>query len=243
MYKKRIGGNERMFTKDVGDTKKFNQEGGMNHFRGNTIVSNLYLNPNVMNAIQQIQEGYRKLPWVHKYHLMPECSIHMTVFELLCHYNRTSECWSKDLPLDAPIEETDEFFDQQLKSVDMIHSFKMKPLSVKGTNLAVTPTDDRTRILLENFRNQLTEATGVRFPNHDTYQFHISFGYKLQDLLPEEQLAVDQLNEQLYTNVISKMDDVEIQAVDYTVFEDMSEFVPYSEQARTELKSRKYPSL
>ncbi|MNZ85969.1 hypothetical protein D3C78_1047770 [compost metagenome] len=194
-----------------------------------------------MNAIKQIQAGYRNLPWVHKYHLMPEGSIHMTVFELLCHYNRTPECWSNNLSLDAPIEETDVFFHQQLKNVDMIHSFKMKPLSVKGTNLSVEPSDEQTRVMLEEFRNKLTEATGVKFPNHDTYQFHISFGYKLQDLLPEEQLAVDELNEKLLTDVISKMDYVDIKVVDYTVFEDMSEFVPYSEQARKELKLRKYP--
>ncbi len=236
-------GGKVMFTANVGTGKKFNQEGGMNHFPGNTIVSNLYDNPAVMNVITQIQEEYRSLPWAHKYHLMPEGSIHMTVFELLCHYNRTPELWSKALPLDAPVVETDAFFARRLDPIEMISGFKMKPLSIKGTNLSVKPSDENTRILLRNFRELLAEATGARFPNHDTYEFHISFGYKLQELLPEEQLEMDQLNEKLSREIVSNMDLIEIKAVDYTVFEDMSEFVPYSEQARAELKQRKYPNL
>ncbi|MGF7049832.1 hypothetical protein J2T13_004355 [Paenibacillus sp. DS2015] len=231
-----------MFTNNVGPEKKFNERGGMNHFPGNTIVSNLYNNPMVMEAIRQIQAAYRNLPWADKYHFMPEGSIHMTVFELLCHYNRNLDSWSKDLSLTDPIEKTDIFFYQQLKHVDIMDCFEMKPLSIKGTNLAVSPNDENTGVMLQDFRNKLTEVTGVSFPNHDSYEFHISFGYKLQELLPEEQVIVDQLNEKLYNDVVSKMDCVDIKKVDYTVFEDMSEFVPYSEQARNELKLRKYPT-
>ena len=157
-----------MFTVNVGSGKKFNHEGGMNHFPGNTIVSNLYEDPAVMDVIHRIQEGYRSLPFAYKYHLMPEGSIHMTVFELLCHYNRTPECWAKDLLLDAAVEETDVFFHQRLQSLEMIQGFQMKPISVKGTNLSVIPSSENVRVTLENFRNLLAEVTGVRFPNHDT---------------------------------------------------------------------------
>lgn len=231
-----------MFTSVVGKNQKFNEKGEISYFPGNTIVGNLYHNRVVVDTIQRIQEGYRNLSFAHKFGLMPEGSIHMTVFELLCDFNRQPDYWSKELSLDDPIEKTDEFFARKLQSIKMPHDFQMKPVGIQSTSLEVTPINEGTGKMLRDFRNAVSDATGIRFENHDTYKFHISFGYKLQELTADEEKIVDQLNQTLYSEVISKVDYVEIGAVDYTIFEDMSEFVPYSSEARRELKLRKYPT-
>lgn len=232
-----------MFTKVVGEKRKFNEKGEISYFPGNTIVGNLHDNPVVMDTILRIQEGYRHLPFTHKFALMPEGSIHMTVFELLCDFNRKPDFWSKALSLDDPIEKADEFFAQRLQNIEMPRDFKMKPVGVYHTSLEVAPIDEDTRQILQDFRNLVSEATGVSFANHDTYKFHISFGYKLRELTKEEEKIVEQLNETLYSEVISKVDHIDIGPVDYTLFVDMSEFIPYSTDARKKLKSHKYPTV
>lgn len=219
---------------------KFDEEGNMRWFPGNTIVCNLYDNPEVMDAIRRVQSEYRKLPFARKYSLTPEGSIHMTVFELLCHFNRRSEYWSRFLDLDEELEKMDVFFHEKLSSIPFPDGvIQMKAIKIGGTNLLVNPVDEATNKLIRGFRDQLAEVTGVRFPNHDTYQFHISFGYRIHELTEDEQKTVDELNRKLNEEVIAKMGPIPIKKIDYTVFEDMSEFVPYSPSAREELKKRK----
>lgn len=220
-------------------TLKFHQNGKIKWFPGNTIVSNLYPDPNVVNTIQKIQKEYQALPFAQKYSFLPIESVHMTVFELLCHFNRSPEKWSEFLNLDESLEKIDEFFHNKLESLPFIQNLKMKPLQIRSTVLEVDPGDEETNRRLKAFRDQLTEATGVKFANHDKYQFHISFAYLIAELTSEEKLIIAQLNERLRREVITNMEPVKIEKIDYTVFEDMSEFVPYSSEAREKLRVKK----
>ncbi|NGP46777.1 DUF1868 domain-containing protein, partial [Bacillaceae bacterium SIJ1] len=97
------------FTDAVGSTKKFNEEGRLKWFPGNTIVCNLYEDTKVIEKIKEIQAAYQKLSCAHKFSMMPMSSIHMTVFELLCHFNRTPEKWSEFLNIDEDLEHIDQF--------------------------------------------------------------------------------------------------------------------------------------
>lgn len=218
---------------------KFNEDGTMKWFPGNTIVSNLYDDEKLMEAIKRIQREYRQLPFSYKYSLTPEESIHMTVFELLCHFNRKPEYWSSQLELDEDLEKLDTYFYDKLSSIKFPSGFEMQPARISGTNIEVNPVDENTRKLLKDLREQLAEVTGVRFPNHDTYQFHISFGYRIHDLTEEEEQEIKKLNETLNKEVVSKIGAITIKEVSYTVFEDMSKFVPYNPGARMQLRVEK----
>lgn len=218
---------------------KFNEQGCMKWFPGNTIVSDLSKHKDVMYIIKEIQKAYQKLSFSNKYVFLPDDSIHMTVFELLCHFNRKTSQWSDNLSLDEPLEHIDLYFHEQLKTTPFPSGFKMKPLpKIETTVLKVNPFDQRATSILKEFRDQLAQKTGVRFPNHDTYQFHISFGYKIHELTQAEQASVNQLNH-LLAKEISKLDTIDIEQIYYTVFEDMSEFVPYHAQARNQLRRKK----
>lgn len=224
--------------------QKFNNAGMMQQFPGNTMVSPLDQNKEVVYVFNKIQSMYRNLPFSEKYALLPEASVHMTVFELLCHFNRKQSHWSEYLDLEEPLDNIDSYFQRQLARMTFPEPFKMKPLNISNTVIDVEPFDMETALMLRDFRNDLAEATGVRFPNHNTYQFHISFGYKVQDLTQQEEQYLKHIQADIDQTILSQVESITIEHIDYTIFEDMSRFVPYHDGAREALRREKgYRSL
>ncbi|NGP46204.1 DUF1868 domain-containing protein, partial [Bacillaceae bacterium SIJ1] len=163
-----------------------------------------------------------------------------TVFELLCHFNRTPEKWSEFLNIDEDLEHIDQFFAEAFKRVDMPGAFKMKPVRVRDTVVDLETWDQETAQMLQRLRDRLAEVTGAKFPNHDTYPFHISFGYRLQVLSEAEERELEACQRTLQETVLFDWGEVEMKKVDYTIFEDMSLFVPFGQVTRASLRQQKY---
>ncbi|CAG7653491.1 DUF1868 domain-containing protein [Paenibacillus allorhizosphaerae] len=228
------------FTNAVGERSKFNEDGSFRSFPGNTIVCNLTDPRSVIEEIVRVQQEHASaLPFAHKFSWTPPESFHMTVIELLCHYHRKTPYWSSFLDLDAPIEETDHFFAKALESIAFPEQFQMKVERLNKTTISVSPYDEATRQRLHEFREQVSRATGVRFPNHDSYSYHISFGYQLIQMTPEEEMHFRQFQHELSRLLVERLNVIEMGKVDYTVFEDMTKFVPYTPEARELLQREK----
>jgi hypothetical protein len=106
----------------------------------------------------------------------------MTTFELLTDHWRQPQRWTPALPLDAPIPMTDAFFQSVVPRVPAPDGFLMRFAGVEPgspATMSLEPADAATRAALRAYRDTLAAATGIRFPNHDTYQYHITLGYKL----------------------------------------------------------------
>ena len=210
---------------------KFKENGDFNHFPGNTVVANLYQNEKVMEIVEVIQAEYKKLPFIDKFTLTPEGSIHMTVIELLCDLNRLPEYWSKDVSLEAPIEWISEYFAEKLPIFPLLNEdIVMKTTAMGNQNILVEPADEKSAQRLAEIREYVSQNAGVKFPNHDNYQFHISVGYLREELTVEEEKIFTDLKNQLSQILLEKLPTITIRRVDYTVFEDMRRFTPYSEQ-------------
>jgi hypothetical protein len=228
------------YTNVVGERKKFNEDGSFRSFPGNTIVCNLADQPKILDEIVWIQQEHSsKLPFAHKFTWNPIESFHMTVFELLCHYNRLTPYWSSLLDLKTPLEEADRFFAKALEPLEFPERFTMKVERVSKTTIIVSPYDQATHQRLHEFRDQVSRATGVRFPNHNTYGYHISFGYQQIQLTPEEELQFKQFQHNLSGLLVERLNVFEMGKTDYTIFEDMTKFVPYTEHARAMLQREK----
>ena len=192
---------------------KFKENGEFNHFPGNTVVANLYSKPDLMEVVDIIQSRYRELPFIDKFTLTPRESIHMTVIELLCHENREPEFWSSHLSLDTPLQD--------------IH---MRVTEMGNQNILVEPADEESTKRLEEIRTYVSEKAGVRFPNHNRYQFHISIGYLRVPLTEEEDKEFKKVKEELTKVLLEKVPVITVNRIDYTVFEDMRQFIPYHEK-------------
>lgn len=208
---------------------KFKENGDFNTFRGNTVVANLYTNETLMEVVNYIQGEYRKLPFIHKFTLTPNGSIHMTVMELLCDQNRRPEYWSKELSLDLPIDDVSDYFGEKLTDFPLENEkIVMKTTAMGDQNLLVEPADEESAQRLVEVRSYIAEKTGVQFPNHFNYQFHISIGYLRIPLSEEERQYFERFKSELSKYLLDKLPTIEIKRIDYTVFEDMTKFVPYT---------------
>lgn len=209
---------------------KFTKEGDFAPFAGNTVVANLYDQPHLLTIVDQLQTAYRELPFSEKLTLTPPESIHMTVFELLCDQNRQPEFWSKVLPLDIPIADVHAYFAEKLSHFPLTgEHIKMTVQGLGRQCILLKPADKASQERLDNIRDFISYQTGVVFPNHHNYQFHITFGYIREELTDEEVEFLAACRKDLEKTILSKLTEVAISRIDYTTFESMARFTPYGQ--------------
>ena len=98
---------------------KFNADGSVRFFPGNTVISFLEHDTKAWNCFTRIRSMLTDCAASRCATLMPDTSIHMTVFEGVCHYNRRPQAWFGDLPLDLPLEKADDVFAVPLLRVEL----------------------------------------------------------------------------------------------------------------------------
>ena len=184
---------ETEYTKYVGT--KFYADGNARAFPGNTIICPFDTHDDLCEELKKVQKQFMSLPVSSKYGFLPPDSFHMTVFDLVCDQVRKPKHWSKYLPLDMPLEETDRFFKTKLAELEFIDDITMHIDSLRVASVisvALIP-DEKTNEKIRGFRDELAHLTGVRHPNHDEYIFHITLAYNLVHLSNEERKHVDDL--------------------------------------------------
>jgi hypothetical protein len=106
-----------------------------------------------------------------------------------------------------------------------------------GMSFRLSPADEATYFALRNYREQLAAATGVRHPDHETYEFHLTLAYQLQQLTEDEVADYRALRDDLAHTMRSEISIFEANTPLLTFFDDMFRFVP--EAARYTLASRR----
>ncbi|KXU04976.1 hypothetical protein SORDD24_00977 [Streptococcus oralis] len=89
------------------------------------------------------------------------------------------------------------------------------------------PANSESSQRLKEIRDYIAEKTGVRFANHNSYQFHISIGYVREPLTEVEKQLFDGVRARLTQLLLEKLPLISIERIEFTVFEDMRKFVPY----------------
>ncbi|HQZ98964.1 MAG TPA: DUF1868 domain-containing protein [Thermoflexales bacterium] len=219
------------YTPEVG--RKFYADGLPREFPGNTIICFAQPGSAAYALACGLMDDVRALPFAHKFALLPPSSLHMTTIELLCDQNRRPEKWSAQLPLDAPLEETDQFFLRTAPGVPAPATFHMRYAGVRqrpGLSITLLPASDDDARALREYRDAIARATGVRFPDHDTYRFHISLAYLLMELEPDEELALAALFAEREPILREKFGVFQTGQPQLVFFDDMFRFVPASER-------------
>jgi hypothetical protein len=177
------------FTYHVGE--KFNEDGSVRQYPGVTIICFAQPSDALYQAGVQVQEGLLQQPYGHKFALLPPSSFHMTVFSLILDAYREPAYWTPLLSLDAPLAEADAFFEERVATVPPPDKLRMCLTYIGGRGLSfrLSPADEHTYDALRAYRGQIAQATGVRYPDHDTYEFHLTLAYNLRVLTDEEAQA------------------------------------------------------
>lgn len=190
-------------TKNIG--RKFNKDGSVRFFPGNTIISKVKPDNAIYPLVCEISTAFQNADEGKKYGFLPFDSFHMTMIQGVCHEDRKEELWSRFLSLDLSLEKVDDFFEKKYREVKPLPETEMVFDYIDITNNIIIvrflPKEEQDALNLKYFRDDVSEKLGLRFPDHDSYRFHISIAYQLWETEEEEGKEISRicndLNERL----------------------------------------------
>ena len=209
---------------------KFNADGTVRRFPGNTIISMVNHGKDVFTHFLHVRELFMAGPAAPCVTLLPLDSIHMTVIEGVCDQVRRPGYWTSFLPLDCPLCATDALFEARFAELAPLGKVTLRMSHVVCTGAIllrmepVTPADEAH---LRAYRDAASAALGLRFPNHDSYHFHITLGYFTKEPTPAQEQALTEFCAQADRNIAEH--DIRMQAEEplLTFFDSMFRFEPH----------------
>jgi len=213
-----------------GVPSKFDPDGTVQHYPGNTIVSHLLedAEPELYKSMLVLYDKLKNSHLSHLYALLPPSSWHMTVFEGVCDQVRVPGRWPDDLPMDASLEECTSQFGNKLSSFDLqcdppyrISITGFDPLETGiGVHLEPSTTEENARI--RGLRDRLSTLLHIRSKVHATYDLHFSMAYLLRILTEEQDKELRKLLMDHFEGGMPK--ELKLGAPEFCTFEDMFAF-------------------
>ena len=209
---------------------KFNADGTVRRFPGNTIISMVNHEKDVFTHFLHVRELFMACPAAPCVTLLPLDSIHMTVIEGVCDQVRRPGYWTSFLPLDCPLCATDALFEARFAELAPLGKVTLRMSHVVCTGAIllrmepVTPADEAH---LRAYRDAASAALGLRFPNHDSYHFHITLGYFTKEPTAAQEQALTEFCAQADRYIAEH--DIRMQAEEplLTFFDSMFRFEPH----------------
>ena len=209
---------------------KFNADGTVRRFPGNTIISMVNHGKDIFAHFLHIRALLEASPAAACVTLLPLDSIHMTVIEGVCDQVRRPGYWTSFLPLDCPLCATDALFEARFAELAPLGKVTLRMSHVVCTGAIllrmepVTPADEAH---LRAYRDAASAALGLRFPNHDSYHFHITLGYFTKEPTPAQEQALTEFCAQADRYIAEH--DIRMQAEEplLTFFDSMFRFEPH----------------
>ena len=204
---------------------KFDKNGKPLFFPGCTIVCKILENSNLFNEIMSVQSKYKDFNPDNAYTYLPSSSFHMTLFDC-CNVNTVNtSLWPKDIKIKNNYKQIALQLNEKIKDFLFPDKFNLKLKKIFGGYCMVlegaTEKDEKT---LRDCRNKLSKLLGIKFPNHETYSFHITLAYILRKLNNIEVKNLFTMNKNLYRDFIKKFPIIEIQKPKLCTFKNMYQF-------------------
>ncbi|MDL2233185.1 DUF1868 domain-containing protein [Ruminococcaceae bacterium OttesenSCG-928-L11] len=208
---------------------KFNQDGTVRVFPGNTIISkiddSMKIYQELCGLVDKLLHAVERTP----FSWLPASSYHMTVIEGVCDQNRREGYWTSLLSLDTPLDDVDALFKREFAKVQQPTEIRMRWKRIQlGSALTVRlePATEESRAQLVAYRNDVSQRLGIRFPNHDDYGFHISLAYLTSTPTEEEANQIDRELDNVNQYIEQTPLTFSIRQPQLCFFKDMFDFSP-----------------
>jgi len=214
-----------MYTHHVGT--KFNRDGTARTFPGNTVISKIGSDMPVYAALVEAQNRLKSLECAQKYAFLPPASFHMTVIEGLCDQVRKPKNWTTKLALDLPLVDTNKFLIDLFPLITPPDLVEMRIAGRGGTGvlmIMLEPADKESMIAMTAYRDRFADETGIRFPGHDDYKFHISLAYNLIELTESEERQLTQTYASVLHDISTTIGSFRLNPPSLACFENMLTF-------------------
>jgi hypothetical protein len=176
---------------------KFNPDGTVRPFAGNTVICHLDQqgpNAGAFDALLDIYREAQGRAFVRKMTLLPPSSYHMTVFDGVNDKDR-DQVWPAGLTPDLSIEECSRILEERLRTsgpypvapIRLRVDIREVPADAKPVlRFELLPCDADEARKLQGLRDRLAQVFGFRRASHDGYVFRISMTYLIRALEGEE---------------------------------------------------------
>jgi len=213
----------------AGVPSKFDPDGNVQRFPGNTIVSHLSPTSAMYTSLLALHAKLAASPLSHLYALLPPSSWHMTVFEGVCDTERHPGHWPSDLPRDLPLEECTAHLGNKLKAFDLgedarppyrltAQGFTSFDVGI-GIHLMLRTPDEEARF--RRLRDRLSEVLKIRHAQHNRYELHLSMAYFLRHL---DDTQKEELGRLLMGHFETMPKEFDLAAPEFCTFENMFRF-------------------
>ncbi|MGH6762352.1 MAG: DUF1868 domain-containing protein [Phyllobacterium sp.] len=177
--------------------RRYDRDGNFLPEPGNTVVCHLQEGSRTEKALIDARARYLAMPDASRLTFTPISSLHMTLFQGIIEYRRALPFWPEDIALDTPIDEMTARFLERLEPFAGRKPFRVQVTKAKPTGLVVEGVTDEDCRAMMNWRNAFANIFGYRHPDHETYEFHITFSYVVERLddvaLPTWQGLLDEI--------------------------------------------------
>ncbi len=191
---------------------------------GNTVVCHLVKGSLSEVSVLDARNRMMALPESEKLLFTPETSLHMPLFQGIIEYRRKLPYWPEDLPLETPIDDMTVLYRQRLKGFQPCGPFKIGVTDATPNGLVVDGLGGADRETMRQWRNRLATVFGYRHPDHDAYQFHITFAYLMEKLSDEAILVWQRGLEEIVEELQQRSPIIDLVPPAFCSFEDMEHF-------------------
>jgi hypothetical protein len=191
---------------------------------GNTVVCHLVADSETEKAIIEARARYLAMPEAPQFAFTPISSLHMTLFQGIIEYRRRLPFWPADIPLETSIEEMTALFLERLEDFPGGVPFRVHVTKAKPTGLVLEGVTAEDREAMKGWRDALADIFGYRHPDHETYEFHITFNYVIEGLEDEALPRWQSLLDEVVAGISERAPVLELRPPAFCSFEDMNHF-------------------
>ncbi len=204
--------------------QRYNKDGIFLSERGNTVVCHLQEGSDTERVLRAARQRYLDMPEARQLAFTAAESLHMTLFQGIIETRREPTYWPMGVSLDTPVDTMTELMLERLAPYAGGTAFAVEAVRALPTGLVVQGITEADRRAMAGWRNDLAALLGYRHPDHDSYEFHITFSY-LIDWFDEAALPgwQDMLDDAL-AMIRVQAPVLELRAPAFCSFEDMNWF-------------------
>lgn len=164
---------------DIGS--KFNEDGSVRRYPGNTVVADITPGCSAYDVMQHLRQMVIDAGMADYLILLPTDSYHMTLLGGLNDAKRGDWWPHEKLPNHVSMDIADDYTTNVMHKVGLPGPQRMRfdyvRMSKSAMVVILQTTDEAQEKLLRKFRDDAAQELGAYRPNHDKYRFHISLAY------------------------------------------------------------------
>lgn len=204
---------------------KFATDGRVLPYPGNTFICHIDKSSREYTILCELQEKLKTLPTARYFTFLPHESFHMTVFCGISGNPLDTDGWPDGLERGLSLAEMNRRFLDACAGIDGFPGVTVRADHLKaGYSIHAEPATQESFDELWRMRDRLAEATGLRREDHDHYQFHISFAYRIRRMPLEIAMAHIEQSTALFEAVYPALQAIRLGPVEFCSFDTMHHF-------------------